>query len=47
MAYISKGNDFEDYKLPALLKPYPELISFCGTIDLVYTHVMSKGDYFI
>lgn len=31
MPYISKGNDFEDYKLPPYLKPYAELIYFCGT----------------
>lgn len=48
MPYISKGNDFEDYKLPPYLKPYAELIYFCGTNtnDPLYDSENDKGKIF-
>ena len=46
MPYISKGYDFEDYKLPAYLKSYAELICFCGTNDRFYDSENDRGKIF-
>ena len=46
MPYISKGYDFEDYKLPAYLKSYAKLICFCGTSGRSYDSENDKGRIF-
>ena len=46
MPYISKGYDFEDYKLPAYLKSYAKLICFCGTNGRSYDSENDKGRIF-
>ena len=46
MPYISKGNNFEEYKLPAYVKPYFSFIYFCGIGDSNYDPLLESEKIF-